>query len=398
MYNLERPGMVGGLVGGIPRIGDTRRPRVRAGRRQGLHATVDRVPAAQRLPRQAGDLAKSLELVRLTESLLAAPSLQALAERYLAGSSRLLGVGINGFDVVDPETTRPIFVAPVGVSDAFLARYRGTAWIVDPMRAAVYATGRPAYNMELMSSEAWLDSEAYRDAFRLHRMRHVVEVPVPSAGRIVGHLSFARIDPARDFFPEEIRVAEALGHVLGLAIGGMNTREQLTRERDQALAALDLVGTAIVISDPEEPELRLNDAARRLFSEVVDAEQRLHQLLARPLTGGAFSRRVDVELVTGETGVLHAHANPSPHPQGGLVAVVELGREQPGIAPGAIAALTPREREVAALVVHGYGDREIAKQLYLSRHTVSQHVKSIYRKLNVNSRVGLTRLLLGRRR
>jgi DNA-binding CsgD family transcriptional regulator len=60
-------------------------------------------------------------------------------------------------------------------------------------------------------------------------------------------------------------------------------------------------------------------------------------------------------------------------------------------------ALTPREREVAALVVDGLADREIADRLYLSRHTVSQYVKRIYRKLDVDSRVALTRLLLGHR-
>jgi DNA-binding CsgD family transcriptional regulator len=59
--------------------------------------------------------------------------------------------------------------------------------------------------------------------------------------------------------------------------------------------------------------------------------------------------------------------------------------------------LTPREREVAALVVDGLTDREIAQRLYLSRHTVSQDVKRIYRKLGLDSRVALTHLLLGRR-
>jgi DNA-binding CsgD family transcriptional regulator/GAF domain-containing protein len=359
------------------------------------------------LPRQGSDLATSLNLVRLTESLLAASNLRALEERYLAGFGRLLGVQVNGFDLVDPETTHQTFSAHVNVSDVFLACYRRGAWTVDPLRAAVYATGRPAYNMELMSVEEWLDSDVYRRALHLHSMRHLVEVPVPCGGRIVGHLNFARSEPDDGFSPEEIRIAEAIAHVVGRAIEGMDGREQLTRERDQALAALELAGTAIVISDPEEPELRLNEAARRLLSEVVDAEHRLYELLARPLTVGGFSRRVDVELATGETGVVHAHAQPWSHHDvagggggvaGGLVAVLELGRERPGIAPGAIAALTPREREVAALVADGHSDREIAVQLRLSRHTVSQHVKSIYRKLDVDSRVGLTRLLLGHQR
>ena len=46
------------------------------------------------------------------------------------------------------------------------------------------------------------------------------------------------------------------------------------------------------------------------------------------------------------------------------------------------------------LVVDGLADREIAERLFLSHHTVSQYVKRIYRKLGVDSRVGLTRVLL----
>jgi DNA-binding CsgD family transcriptional regulator len=48
-------------------------------------------------------------------------------------------------------------------------------------------------------------------------------------------------------------------------------------------------------------------------------------------------------------------------------------------------------------VVDGLSDREIAERLFLSPHTVRQYVKRIYRKLDVDSRVALTRLLLGLR-
>jgi len=49
-------------------------------------------------------------------------------------------------------------------------------------------------------------------------------------------------------------------------------------------------------------------------------------------------------------------------------------------------ALTPRETEVLRLVAKGFTQQEIAGHLGLSRHTVVDHVKSLYRKLNVSSR------------
>lgn len=71
---------------------------------------------------------------------------------------------------------------------------------------------------------------------------------------------------------------------------------------------------------------------------------------------------------------------------------------QHGGAPDPRVLLTPRERQVAELVVTGLTDRAIAAELWLSHHTVSQHVKRVYRKLGVSSRVELTRLLVSRAR
>jgi DNA-binding NarL/FixJ family response regulator len=49
-------------------------------------------------------------------------------------------------------------------------------------------------------------------------------------------------------------------------------------------------------------------------------------------------------------------------------------------------ALTERENDVLLRVSKGFTLPEIAKQLSISRHTVADHVKQIYRKLGVSSR------------
>jgi DNA-binding NarL/FixJ family response regulator len=57
--------------------------------------------------------------------------------------------------------------------------------------------------------------------------------------------------------------------------------------------------------------------------------------------------------------------------------------------PG-VEILTPREREVLVLVSKGCRLPELVDRLQISRHTVSDHLKSIYRKLNINSRAEAT--------
>ncbi len=50
--------------------------------------------------------------------------------------------------------------------------------------------------------------------------------------------------------------------------------------------------------------------------------------------------------------------------------------------------LTPREVEILHELAKGLTYRELGEQLCISHHTVNDHLKSIYRKLAVNSRVG----------
>ena len=54
--------------------------------------------------------------------------------------------------------------------------------------------------------------------------------------------------------------------------------------------------------------------------------------------------------------------------------------------PGPGGALSLREIEVLGLLAQGERIADIAARLKISRHTVGDHVKSIYRKLNITSR------------
>jgi len=60
--------------------------------------------------------------------------------------------------------------------------------------------------------------------------------------------------------------------------------------------------------------------------------------------------------------------------------------------------LTPRERQVLALIVRGYSNARIAEALVIEPKTVKNHINRIYGKLNLNNRYEAITSVLGQRR
>ena len=77
-----------------------------------------------------------------------------------------------------------------------------------------------------------------------------------------------------------------------------------------------------------------------------------------------------------------------------LVMAVERGHEAPQGAAAPPLELSPRERELIALVARGRTDAQIARDLYISINTVRSHLERIRDKTSCRRRADLTRLAL----
>ena len=87
----------------------------------------------------------------------------------------------------------------------------------------------------------------------------------------------------------------------------------------------------------------------------------------------ALARRGRLRIAVPEDDAAPAAATPDPATSGADDAVAQLG-------------LTPRERDVLALVAQGRTNREIGEELYMAEKTASVHVSRILAKLDVRSR------------
>jgi DNA-binding NarL/FixJ family response regulator len=71
----------------------------------------------------------------------------------------------------------------------------------------------------------------------------------------------------------------------------------------------------------------------------------------------------------------------------------KLGERLRGSANGGLDSLTERELQVGRLVVARRTNQEIAAKLFISTKTVETHMRHIFEKLGVSSRVDVARVI-----
>jgi DNA-binding CsgD family transcriptional regulator len=341
-------------------------------------------------------------VVAATDALSGATSMDELLEIYLRVARGALPTKSFGIYLYERPPGGPVVSATEGVSDVFLARYEDCGRSRDPVLERALTTGQAAHSAHLMPLDEWQGLDVYKEVLGLHGMRMVLEAPVMSGARVLGTLNFADREPGLLASPSDVAVASALGRVVGSVAAGMRARIDVERERDHALAALDLASEALVITDTATGRRRLNDSARRLLREVAPDDPGLWledtMAAARSATADphqSFSWTVDL---APKDVRLSLRSVPGPPGSGVLIAALRAQRGRAGeggLPPSVAAALSPREQEVARLAVSGFTDGQIATKVFLSPYTVKQHLKAVYRKLGISSRGALTRLALG---
>jgi DNA-binding NarL/FixJ family response regulator len=231
-------------------------------------------------------------------------------------------------------------------------------------------------------------------------MAHVMCAPLISGGEIVGTINFARNGTEPAFDDGDRRRATVAARMFQAAVAATDLVAAIDAERAAWSGALEASGQAIVITDLERAERHANRAARAL----LDAADGAWPSLDAAIDGGEATRRLTVRPPAKDTARDAATDSPAtditvtsaplPERPSLIVSILSAESRSAELAPAVRRLLTEREAAIAELVAAGRRDHEIAGSLHISPNTVKHHLKSIYQKLGVHSRVELAGLLL----
>lgn len=156
-----------------------------------------------------------------------------------------------------------------------------------------------------------------------------------------------------------------------------------------ALAARTRGRTALDEGDPQAARRLLGEARAGLEAIGCDFDLALcHEELARLAVAQGRDPAPALETALGLLETIPAPAHRDRVRRFAReVGVVDRG-------PGGLGELTPREREVLALVAEGLTNRQVAERLVISEGTAIRHVSNIFGKLGVGNRSAATRLAL----
>jgi NarL family two-component system response regulator LiaR len=158
---------------------------------------------------------------------------------------------------------------------------------------------------------------------------------------------------------------------------------------EEAVQLCEQIRPDVILMDLVMPELSGADATRSIIKRwpqvqvIALTSFQDKELVQEALQAGAISYLLKnvsgVDLVEAIRAAYAGRSTLSPEAVEALVQPTT-----PESTPGY--DLTPRERDVLALLVEGLTNKEIAGRLSISRSTVKVHVSNILSKLNVSSR------------
>lgn len=315
--------------------------------------------------------------------------------------SRHLGVQSYCFGATDPLTALPVHSVSVGLDPGAMENFFGLVLTTPSLDFAPWVeAGRRVATLEQLVDD--IDRDPYMtDILRPSGLQFDVQVACAAGGWSWGHMCLRRRATDGPFSGHELRFLDALAPHLtaGLRAAARPVQPEGTQSS----------GSGVVLLGPDGKVELANGVAERLFRQPVSGTRhsflsavnivaaRLERTLRDP-TDESVSALTMTDEATGEMFRLRAEQVVGTDGRArGLVLIEPVSASGPDDQLTMLArhGLSRRECDVALAVVRGRSTAEIADDLFVSAHTVTDHVRNIYDKLGVASRQQLAFRVLG---
>lgn len=303
-------------------------------------------------------------------------------------------VGADGFfaGATDPDTGLCLGAGMVFnyASGVCLPFWEHEFLIPDYNKFADLTPADPVADLRTATGGRLSRSPRYRTLNAISDLEDELRAVFYAGGRPWGSLQLNRHTGAPPFAEDDVAFLRAVAPLAGAALRRALLEEPAHTDPHRGPGVVLLSGDGTVLSVTPEADAWLRELAEGWQQYETDllVHPELLMLSLATLEEGERSRRVRLRTHNGTWLIAHAA------PLTGLdqVALMIEPAKASEIALVVVEAygLTPREVEVTRLVARGLSTDEIAGTLFLSRHTIRDHLKAIFEKVGVSSRGALT--------
>ncbi len=240
---------------------------------------------------------------------------------------------------------------------------------------------QPVALLSRVTDGAVSSSARWREVLQPAGFGHELRVVFRDGGSTWGAATIHRDTHRPDFSAEDTQLLAELSAVVGAGL-----RNLIVRDR---LRTYELGGPGLLLVGPDQvAQPATPSGAQWLEAMGIPQGAFRHTWLLTlgelATGGGATARRVRVRARDGRWVTLHAE----PMSDDGTFAVI-VEPSRPADIAGLVAlayGLSPREQELVLALARGESTAAIAERLFISPHTVRDHLKSVFDKTDVSSR------------
>ncbi|MEY3386945.1 MAG: hypothetical protein RIR53_1756 [Bacteroidota bacterium] len=190
---------------------------------------------------------------------------------------------------------------------------------------------------------------------------------------------------------EEIReIVSGDGRFTSISIVGSGRQAiSMIRENQPDLVLLDIVLPDITGLSVMRECRRRGLSANFLVVSSFEDTSKIFDAIIEGANGYITKERLDRELLPSIGDLINGGS-----PMSSAVARKALEAFRNRVRPKVeVAELSPREEEIMRSFAHGKSYKEISEELFIAVETVKTHIRNVYKKLQVNSRTDLRKLL-----